>query len=73
MEGGMGLEAPGGQGCQGTQTQKNQKPQVAGPAWSNQCALLRIWPTGVAAGRAVPPDVREEPGRALFVHHCLTQ
>ena len=21
-----------------------------------------IWPTGVAAGRAVPPDVRQEPG-----------
>ena len=23
---------------------------------------------GVAGGRAVPPDVREEPGGALYVH-----
>ena len=30
--------------------------------------VLYIWPTGVAGGRAVPPDVREEPGGALYVH-----
>ena len=30
--------------------------------------IVFIWPTGVAGGRAVPPDVREEPGRALYVH-----
>ena len=40
--------------------------------------IVYIWPTGVAGGRAVPPDVREEPGKALYVHspgssHCLTQ
>ena len=27
--------------------------------------IVYIWPTGVAGGRAVPPDVREEPGGAL--------
>ena len=30
--------------------------------------IVYICPTGVAGGRAVPPDVREEPGGA-----CLTQ
>ena len=30
--------------------------------------IVYIWLTGVAGGRAVPPDVREEPGRALDVH-----
>ena len=30
--------------------------------------LVYIWVTGVAGGRAVPPDVREEPGGALDVH-----
>ena len=30
--------------------------------------IVYIWPTGVAGGRAVPPDVREEPGGALYVH-----
>ena len=36
--------------------------------------IVYVWPTGVAGGGAVPPDVREEPGGALFVHsHCLTQ
>ena len=39
--------------------------------------IVKIWPTGVAGGRAVPPDVREEPGEAVYVHsqysHCLTQ
>ena len=40
--------------------------------------IVYIWPTGVAGGKAVPPDVREEPGGALYVHapigssHCLT-
>ena len=34
----------------------------------NQCTLYIFWPTGVAGGRAVPPDVREEPGGALYVH-----
>ena len=30
--------------------------------------IVYIWPTGVAGGRAVPPDVWEEPGGALYVH-----
>ena len=30
--------------------------------------IAYIWPAGVAGGRAVPPDVREEPGGALYVH-----
>ena len=30
--------------------------------------IVGIWPTGVAGGRAVPPDVPEELGGALFVH-----
>ena len=30
--------------------------------------IVYIWPTGVAGGSAVPPDVREEPGGALYVH-----
>ena len=29
---------------------------------------MYIWLTGLAGGRAVPPDVREEPGGALYVH-----
>ena len=27
-----------------------------------------IWLSGVSAGRDVPPDAREEPGGALYVH-----
>ena len=27
--------------------------------------IVEIWPTGVAGGRAVPPDVREEPPAGL--------
>ena len=30
--------------------------------------IVYIWSTRVAGGRAVPSDVREEPGRALYVH-----
>ena len=30
--------------------------------------IVYIWPTKLAGGRAVPPDVREEPGGALYVH-----
>ena len=30
--------------------------------------IVKIWPTRVAEGRAPPPDVREEPGRVLYVH-----
>ena len=30
--------------------------------------IVYIWPTELAGGRAVPPDVREEPGGALYVH-----
>ena len=33
----------------------------------NQC-IVYISPTELAGGRAVPPDVREEPGGALYVH-----
>ena len=29
--------------------------------------IVYIWPTEMAGGRAVP-DVREEPGGALYVH-----
>ena len=29
---------------------------------------VEIWPTGVAGERAVPPDVQEELGRALYVY-----
>ena len=29
--------------------------------------IVYIWPTGVAGGRAVPPDVWEEPGGALYI------
>ena len=41
--------------------------------------IVYIWPTGVAGGRAVPPDVREEPGGgsirpfSIGSSHCLTQ
>ena len=28
--------------------------------------IVHIWPTGVAGGRAVPPNVREEPAKALY-------
>ena len=30
--------------------------------------IAKVWPTGLAGGRAVPPDVWEEPGGALYVH-----
>ena len=40
------------------------------PGFSSGKSTYRvyIWPTGVAGGRAVPPNVREEPGGALYVH-----
>ena len=34
--------------------------------------IVHIWLTGVAGGRAVPPDVREQPGGALDVHSPYT-
>ena len=34
--------------------------------------IVYVWPTGVAQGRAVPPDVREEPGGADVHLKCLT-
>ena len=30
--------------------------------------IVYVWRTKLAGGRAVPPDVREEPGGALDVH-----
>ena len=30
--------------------------------------IVYVWPTELAGGRAVPPDVREELGGALYVH-----
>ena len=27
--------------------------------------IVYVWPTGVAGGRAVPPDVWEEPGGSI--------
>ena len=38
------------------------------PSRGKSMYIVYIWPTGVAGGRAVPPDVREEPGGALYVH-----
>ena len=38
------------------------------PSTGKSMYIVYIWPTGVAGGRAVPPDVREEPGEALYVH-----
>ena len=38
------------------------------PSRGKSMYIVHIWPTGVAGGRAVPPDVQEEPGRALYVH-----
>ena len=44
-------------------------PRVWGiPGFKGKMYIVYIWPTGVAGGRAVPPDVREEPGGALYVH-----
>ena len=40
--------------------------------------IVHIWPTGLAKGRAVPPDVREEPAGtsmrpfSIGSLHCLT-
>ena len=36
------------------------------PSRGKSMYIVYIWPTGVAGGRAVPPDVREEPGGALY-------
>ena len=38
------------------------------PSRGKSMYIVYIWPTGVAGGRAVPPDVREEFGGALYVH-----
>ena len=38
------------------------------PSRGKSMYIVEIWPIGVAGGRAVPPDVREEPGGALYVH-----
>ena len=38
------------------------------PSRGKSMYIVYIWPIGVAGGRAVPPDVREEPGGALYVH-----
>ena len=38
------------------------------PSRGKSMYIVYIWPTKVAGGRAVPPDVREEPGGALYVH-----
>ena len=42
------------------------------PSNARSMYIVEIWPTGMAGGRAVPHDVREEPGGALYVHSpCL--
>ena len=38
------------------------------PSRGESMYIVWIWLNGVAGGRAVPPDVREEPGGALYVH-----
>ena len=38
------------------------------PSRGQSMYIVYIWPTGVAGGRAVPPDVREEPRGSLYVH-----
>ena len=38
------------------------------PSRGKSMYIVYIWPTGVTGGRAVPPDVREEPAKALYVH-----
>ena len=47
------------------------------PSRGKSMYIVYIWPTGVAGGRAVPPDVREERGglyTSFFIgSHCLAQ
>ena len=38
------------------------------PSKGKSMYIVYSWPTRMAQGRAVPPDVREEPGGALYVH-----
>ena len=38
------------------------------PSRGKSMYIVHIWLTRVAGGRAVPPDAREEPGGALYVH-----
>ena len=38
------------------------------PSRGKSMYIVYVWLIGVAGGKAVPPDVREEPGGALYVH-----
>ena len=57
------FKGPGGPGPAGARIPRTplEGERRSYKALENQC-------TGIAGGRAVPPDVREEPGRALYVH-----